>query len=101
MYGLGSVDMKGAIAATLVAAETYASIGTQVALTLIYTTDEETDTQGARSIVDESEVLRSVGPRYCIVAEPTNLQVVNAHKAAITFSATARGRAATALVARG
>ena len=94
MYGLGAVDMKGAIAATLVAAETYARLGTQAPLTLIYTTDEETDTQGALSIVDESEILRYVAPRYCIVAEPTNLQVVNAHKAAITFSATARGRAA-------
>ena len=94
MYGLGAVDMKGALAATLIAAKTYASLGPGGPLTLIYTTDEETDTQGARRIVDESDILRSVGPRYCIIAEPTNLQVVNAHKAAITFSATARGRAA-------
>ena len=94
MYGLGAVDMKGALAATLIAARTYAGLGPSGPLTLIYTTDEETDTQGARRIVDESEVLRSVGPRYCIIAEPTNLRVVNAHKAAITFSATARGRAA-------
>ncbi len=94
MYGLGSVDMKGALAATLIAAKTYASLDTGEPLTLIYTTDEETDTQGARRIVDESEILRSVGPRFCVIAEPTNLQVVNTHKAAITFSATARGRAA-------
>ena len=94
MYGLGTVDMKGALAATLVAAKTSASLALNKPLTLIYTTDEETNTQGARRIVDESEVLRSVGPRYCIIAEPTNLQVVNAHKAAITFRATARGRAA-------
>ena len=94
MYGLGAVDMKGALAATLIAARTYASLGPGEPLTLIYTTDEETDTQGARRIVDESEILRSVGPRYCIIAEPTNLGVVNAHKATITFSATARGRAA-------
>ncbi len=101
MYGLGAVDMKGAIATTLIAANTYASLGTRGPLTLIYTTDEETDTQGARSIVDESKILRSAGPRYCVVAEPTNLQVVNAHKAAITFSATARGRAAHSSSGRG
>ena len=63
-------------------------------LTLIYTTDEETDTEGARRIVEESQVLKSVGPEYCIVGEPTDLRVVNAHKAAITFSATSKGRAA-------
>ena len=94
MYGLGAVDMKGALAATLIAAKAYAGLGPGDPLTLIYTTDEETDTQGARRIVDASETLRSIGPRYCIIAEPTNLQVVNAHKAAITFRATARGRAA-------
>ena len=101
MYGLGAVDMKGALAATLIAAGAYANMGPDKPLTLIYTTDEETDTQGARRIVDESEVLRSVGPRYCIIAEPTNLQVVNTHKAAITFSATARGRAAHSSTGKG
>lgn len=94
LYGLGACDMKGALACTLVVAGAYSTLNARKPLTLIYTTDEETDTEGVRRIVEESEVLNSVGPEYCIVTEPTDLQVVNAHKAAITFSATSKGRAA-------
>ena len=94
LYGLGSCDMKGPLAATIVAAQTYTSLNVTKPLTLLLSSDEETDTQGALRIAEDSEILASVRPDYCIVAEPTDLLVVNAHKAAITFIAEAEGRAA-------
>jgi acetylornithine deacetylase len=94
LYGLGACDMKGPLACTLIAALTYPTLDARRPLTLLYSSDEETDTEGARRIARDSRILASVRPEYCIVAEPTDLQVVNAHKAAVTFSATAKGRAA-------
>ncbi len=101
LYGLGACDMKGPLACTLVAARSYSTLSASKPLTLLYTTDEETDTEGARRIVRESKLLASIRPEYAIIAEPTELRVVNAHKAAITFSATAEGKAAHSSSGRG
>jgi acetylornithine deacetylase len=94
LYGLGACDMKGPLAGTLVAALSYFDRGLEKPLVLLLSADEETDTEGAIRIAQESKILADVGPEYCIVAEPTDLKVVNAHKAAITFSAVSEGRAA-------
>ena len=93
LYGLGACDMKGPLAATLVAALSYSGRGAKP-LTLLLSADEETDTEGALRIARESKILADVGPQYCVIAEPTDMKVANAHKAAVTFSATAEGRAA-------
>ena len=63
-------------------------------LTLLLSTDEETDTEGALRIARDSKILAAVRPDYCIVAEPTDLHVANAHKAAVTFIAETEGWAA-------
>ena len=94
LYGLGAVDMKGALACTLVAARSYATLSASKPLTLVYTTDEEVDSEGARRIAEESKIVASVRPEYAIIGEPTELRVVNGHKADMTFTATARGKAA-------
>jgi len=93
LYGLGACDMKGPMAATLVAALSYSGRGTKP-LTLLLSADEETDTEGALRIARESQILADARPQYCVIAEPTDMKVANAHKAAVTFSATAEGRAA-------
>ena len=94
LRGLGACDMKGPLACTLVAALSYHAIDAKRPLTLLYSADEETDTKGALRIVRESEILASARPEYCVIAEPTDLRVANAHKAAVTFRATTEGRAA-------
>ena len=101
LYGLGACDMKGALACTLVAARSYPDMSAGKPLTLIYTTDEETDSEGARRVVQESKVLAAVRPEYGVVAEPTELGVVNGHKGDITFEATAEGKAAHSSSGRG
>ncbi len=100
LYGLGACDMKGPLAATLVAALSYAGRGSKP-LTLLLSADEETDTEGALRIVRESKILADVRPEVCVIGEPTDLKVANAHKAAITFRATAVGRAAHSSTGQG
>ena len=94
LYGLGACDMKGPLACTIVAAHSYHALDATRPLTLLYSADEETDTEGAIRIMRESKLLASARPEYCVIAEPTDLRVANAHKAAVTFSATTEGRAA-------
>ena len=94
LYGLGACDMKGPLACVLLAARTYPDLNAGKPLTLLLSTDEETDTEGARRIAGESSILASVRPEHCVIAEPTGLQVAYSHKAAITFTAEAEGRAA-------
>jgi acetylornithine deacetylase len=88
LHGLGSEDMKGPLAAAIVAAQR-APAG--VPATLLITTDEETTKEGARRIAKQSALARSLGLRGIVVAEPTALAPVRGHRSHIAFTATARG----------
>src|SRR5271157_3897282 len=57
LHGLGSTDMKGPVAAAIVAAR---ALPNGVPITLLITTDEETTKQGARLITQTSELVRRV-----------------------------------------
>jgi len=88
LHGLGSTDMKGPVAAAIVAAR---ALPAQVPVTLLITTDEETTKQGARLIASQSELLRRVKPRGIVVVEPTGLIPVRGHRTSIGFTCVARG----------
>ncbi|WP_237214862.1 M20/M25/M40 family metallo-hydrolase [Falsiroseomonas oryziterrae] len=88
LHGLGSVDMKGQVAAMIVAARAAAA---HVPVTLLITADEETTKQGARLVATDSALARSLGLAGIIVAEPTSLAPVRGHRSHIGFTATARG----------
>ena len=88
LHGLGSTDMKGPVAAAIVAAR---SLPDSVPITLLITTDEETTKQGARLIAQTSELVRKVKPRGIIVAEPTMLTPVRGHRSHIAFTCVATG----------
>ncbi len=64
LHGLGSTDMKGPVAAAIVAAR---ALPERVPITLLITTDEETTKQGARLIAQTSELVRRVKPHGIIV----------------------------------
>ncbi|UPY36895.1 M20/M25/M40 family metallo-hydrolase [Sediminicoccus sp. KRV36] len=85
LHGLGSVDMKGAVAACVMAARRAPRA------TLLITTDEETTKQGARIIAGQSVLAKRAGLAGIIVAEPTSLIPVRGHRAHIAFTATAEG----------
>ena len=76
LHGLGSVDMKGAVAACILAAK---SVPAHVPATLLITTDEETTKAGARAVA-ASAFARSLGLKGIVVAEPTGLIPVRGHR---------------------
>ena len=98
LHGLGSTDMKGPVAATIVAAR---SLPERVPITLLITTDEETTKQGARLIAQRSELVRRVKPHGIIVAEPTALAPVRGHRSHIAFTCVATGVQAHSSTGRG
>ena len=95
LRGLGSTDMKGPVAALIVAARELSSV------TLLITTDEETTKQGARAVVERSALARRMRPRGIIVAEPTRMAPVRGHRAQIGFTCEARGVQAHSSTGRG
>ena len=88
LHGLGSTDMKGPVAAAVVAARL---LPERVPVSLLITTDEETTKQGARTIVTQSQLVRRVKPEGIVVVEPTRLMPVRGHRAHIAFTCTAHG----------
>jgi acetylornithine deacetylase/succinyl-diaminopimelate desuccinylase-like protein len=98
LHGLGSTDMKGPVAAAVVAA---VALPPQMPVTLLITTDEETTKQGARLIATQSELVRRVKPSGILVVEPTGLVPVRGHRAHIAFTCVARGVQAHSSTGRG
>ena len=98
MHGLGSTDMKGPVAAAIVAAR---SLPDTVPITLLITTDEETTKQGARLIAQTSRLVRQVKPRGIVVVEPTGMVPVRGHRSHIAFTCVATGVQAHSSTGRG
>jgi acetylornithine deacetylase len=98
LHGLGSTDMKGPVAACILAAR---DVGPDVPATLLITTDEETSKEGARRIAGQSALAASLGLKGIIVAEPTGLVPVRGHRSHIAFTAVAHGVQAHSSTGRG
>lgn len=98
LHGLGSSDMKGPLAACIVAACT---LPDDMPITLLITTDEETTKAGARLIVAKSALVAQMRPRAILVAEPTGMVPVRGHRSSVTFTATAIGVQAHSSTGRG
>ena len=87
LYGRGSCDTKGFIAAALTALE---NIKTTKPLALIFTADEEIGLRGAKQLA-QSKPLRV---RYSIVGEPTSLKPIHAGKGYSLAEVIVKGREA-------
>ena len=94
LFGRGSCDMKGPLAATLIAAAHADSAKLRKPVYVAITSDEEQKHQGAHYISKHSSTLSEGRPEYAVVAEPTQLQPVYAHKGAANITVTAYGKAA-------
>lgn len=87
LHGLGSVDMKGQVAAAILAAK---AMPADVPVTLLITTDEETTKEGALAIA-ASDTAKRLGLKGIFVVEPTGMVPVRGHRSQIEFTAVATG----------
>ena len=87
IYGRGSCDAKGIIAAQIAAAEQLRARGARVGL--LFVVGEERDSAGAR-LANESPK----GSRFLINGEPTDNRLALASKGALRVAMTAHGRMA-------
>lgn len=91
LFGRGSCDMKGFLAAVLAAVPAFKAESLAVPIHLVFSYDEEVGCAGvlptiARMGVDLPK------PELCIVGEPTSMQVVDAHKGIAGFITAVRGK---------
>jgi acetylornithine deacetylase len=89
LYGRGSYDMKGSLAAILTVAAEAARRGLRGDVVVAAVADEEVASLGTEALV-------ASGRRFdgAVVAEPTELDVAIAHKGFVGFEIETRGRAA-------
>jgi acetylornithine deacetylase len=90
LYGRGSCDTKGFIAAALSAVETLDLARLNKPLALIFTADEEVGLRGAKHLAH----LNPLRIRYSIVGEPTSLQPIRAGKGYSLAEVVVKGREA-------
>lgn len=91
LYGRGTCDMKGFVASALSAALGAAKRDLATPLHLAFSYDEEIGCIGVRSLVDMLEQA-PIKPAFCIVGEPTSMQVAVGHKGKLAAKAIMTGR---------
>jgi acetylornithine deacetylase len=79
LYGRGSCDMKGFIACTLAFAPVFKESNLDRDIHFCYTFDEETACIGAPLLIKELKK-RDIKNGICIIGEPTNMKIIDAHK---------------------
>jgi acetylornithine deacetylase len=93
LYGRGTTDMKGFLAAALAAMLDAAGTDLKVPLMLALSHDEEVGCAGVAPLI--AALAGAVPrPRLVIVGEPTGLRVATGHKGKAAFRATCTGLAA-------
>ena len=93
LFGRGTCDMKGFLAVCLAMLPHFLKAKLTSPIHLALSCDEEVGCKGVRPLVAH---LRDhlPKPRAVIVGEPTSMQVVNAHKSALTFATEVKGHEA-------
>jgi acetylornithine deacetylase len=89
IYGRGSADMKGGLAAMCVAALAAASPQARRQILITAVVDEEYDSIGMRALLDSG-----VRAEAAIITEPTRLAICPAHRGFAWIDVSLRGRAA-------
>ena len=90
LYGRGSCDTKGFIAAALTALENTDLSQLKKPLALVFTADEEIGLRGAKRLADA----KPLRVRYSIVGEPTSLKPIRAGKGYSLAEVIVKGREA-------
>lgn len=96
LWGRGSCDMKGSLAAALAAVEAIDAKRQSAPLYIVCSADEEVGMAGARLINESSAFFQEMvqNETVGIIGEPTELRVVHAHKGACRIEITSHGKSA-------
>ncbi|MBR9865109.1 MAG: acetylornithine deacetylase [Rhodobacteraceae bacterium] len=86
LYGRGTCDMKGFIAAALALAPEFAAADLARPVHYAFTYDEEIGCLGARVLVDEM-VKAGLKPSAAIIGEPTSMRIIEGHKGCCEYTA--------------
>lgn len=79
LFGRGTCDMKGFIAATLAMARFYGMLPLKRPIHFAFTHDEETGCIGGKALLSEL-VAKGLRPSAAIIGEPTEMRVIEGHK---------------------
>jgi len=94
IYGRGSADMKGGIAAAVTAIRQIVDSGTKLQGDIVFVAaaGEETDSCGAIRFIND----RSLLPEFVgvVIPEPTDFAIVTAHRGMLWLEVTTKGKAA-------
>ncbi len=85
VYGRGTCDMKGFIAAVLAMAPRFAAQNLPHPIHIALTYDEEVGCIGAGHLVETLRA-RKISPRIAIIGEPTEMRVIEGHKGCYEYS---------------
>jgi len=85
LYGRGSCDMKGFIACALAYAPIFSKSELDRDIHFSFTFDEETACKGAPILIEELKK-RGIKKGICIVGEPTNMKIIDAHKGCYEYT---------------
>lgn len=96
-FGRGCADMKGAIAAMISAAHQFlvSDEPLQKGFALLFVADEEKDNLGTNLFLHQH--IDDI--KYCVIGEPTDLQIAIAHKGVARFRITVHGKSAHSSIA--
>ena len=95
LYGRGAADMKGGIAAMLVAIESARRKRLKRSITFIATAGEEIGYDGLRSMINAGK-LEGLAARCGVVGEPTEMRPVRGHRGSIVSKVKVHGKSAHA-----
>jgi acetylornithine deacetylase len=90
LYGRGSCDMKGFIAAVIAMAPKFKDHVSTRPLHFSFTYDEETGCIGAARLAEDL-LEKGVRPSIAIVGEPTDMRIIEGHKGCYEYSTHFRG----------
>lgn len=85
LYGRGTCDMKGFIAAAVAMAREYGQMDLRRPLHFAFTFDEEVGCLGARALVPELKQ-RGIRPAMAIIGEPTGMRLIEGHKGCCEYT---------------
>ena len=85
LYGRGSCDMKGFIACVLAYAPIFSKSNLDRDINFAFTFDEEASCIGAPILIKEL-IKRNIKNGICIIGEPTNMKIIDAHKGCYNYT---------------